>query len=178
MKIIKSYAEGWRLFALFVIGRIPVHKFRVTCYKIIGIKIAPGATIHWRTVFFGPKGISIGKNSIIGNDCFLDGRMRLEIGSNVNIGGHVQIYTLEHDPQSETFGTQGGPVVIEDYAYVATRVTVLPGITIGRGAVVGAGAVVTKDVPSYAIVGGVPAVRIGERRHDLTYQLGFHLPLQ
>lgn len=51
--------------------------------------------------------------------------------------------------------------MIENYVWLASRVTVLPGVTIGRGAVVAAGAVVTKDVPPLAIVGGVPAKIIG-----------------
>ena len=50
-----------------------------------------------------------------------------------------------------------GPVVLEDDVWLGLRVTVMSGVTIGRGAVVAAGAVVTKDVPAYAIVGGVPA---------------------
>jgi acetyltransferase-like isoleucine patch superfamily enzyme len=50
-----------------------------------------------------------------------------------------------------------GPVVLEDDVWLGLRVTVMSGVTIGRGAVVAAGAVVTKDVPPYAIVGGVPA---------------------
>ena len=47
--------------------------------------------------------------------------------------------------------------MIEDYAWISFRATVLPGVRIGRGAVVAANAVVTKDVEDYAIVGGIPA---------------------
>ena len=49
----------------------------------------------------------------------------------------------------------------------------MPGVTIGRGAVVAGGAVVTKDVPDFAIVGGVPAKVIGERNNkNPNYRLG------
>lgn len=48
-------------------------------------------------------------------------------------------------------------VIIEDDVWIGNNAIILPGVKIGRGAVIGAGAVVTKDVPSYAIFGGVPA---------------------
>ncbi|MFC6639871.1 acyltransferase [Sulfitobacter sediminilitoris] len=67
---------------------------------------------------------------------------------------------------------------MEDYAWISCRVTILPNVRIGRGAVVAAGAVVTKDVPQFAIVAGVPAVVIGERERNLKYQLDFHKPFQ
>ncbi|KIC69480.1 acetyltransferase [Pseudarthrobacter phenanthrenivorans] len=129
-------------------------------------------------VFFAPRGIALGNNSIVGNDCFLDGRLGLSIGDNVNIGGHVQIFTVGHDPQSDSFGTKGGPVRVDDRAYVASRATVLPNVRIGEGAVVAAGAVVTKDVQPYTIVAGVPAVPVGKRTRDLSYELDFHMPFQ
>jgi len=56
------------------------------------------------------------------------------------------------------------PIVVEDDVWFGHNVTVTPGCKfIGRGAVVGAGAVVTKDVPRYAVMAGVPAKRIGAR---------------
>ena len=63
--------------------------------------------------------------------------------------------------------------IIEDYVWLASRVTVLPGVHIGRGAVVASGAVVTKDVPPLAIVAGIPAKIIGYRKEEaLQYHLG------
>ena len=90
-----------------------------------------------------------------------------------DIAAEVRIYTREHDIDDPQFAEIGGPVVIEDYAYIGTRVTIMPGVRIGCGAVVASGAVVTKDVPPYMLVGGVPARVIRERSHDLRYKLGY-----
>jgi maltose O-acetyltransferase len=85
---------------------------------------------------------------------------------------------LQHDIDSPDFATIGGPVTIEDYVYIGPRTIILPNIRIGRGAVVTAGAVVTKDVPEYAVVGGVPARFIRERSRDLRYKRRFAMPFQ
>ncbi|WP_051640246.1 DapH/DapD/GlmU-related protein [Cellulomonas sp. URHE0023] len=178
MPSLQLYRKGAGLFAAFLAGRVPNLRFRHAVYRFLGVTIASDAVVHWRAVFFGPAGVVVGRRSIVGNDAFLDGRKGLTIGADVNIGGHVHIYTMEHDPHDAGFAATGGPVVIGDHAYVATRSTILPGVTIGEGAVVAAGAVVTKDVAPFTIVGGVPARVIGERRRDLTYQLGRHMPFQ
>jgi maltose O-acetyltransferase len=175
----RLYLQGLKLWIGFLTGRIPCHAFRILMYKkLFGIRIGTQSNVHWRLVFFAPQGIEIGDNSIVGNDCFLDGRLKLIIGNNVNIGGHVQIFTVGHDPQSDSFGTKGGTVRIGDRAYIASRATILPNVEIGEGAVVGAGAVVSKNVEPYTIVAGVPAVVIGQRTRDLEYELDFHMPFQ
>lgn len=58
----------------------------------------------------------------------------------VDIGTHTHIWTLEHDPIDSGHSTRTGSVTIEDHVWIASRVTILPGVTIGRGAVVAAGA--------------------------------------
>ncbi len=69
-----------------------------------------------------------------------------------------------YDEQKSGFTTIGNDVLI------SANVTILAGIKIGDGAVIGAGAFVNKDVPSYAIVGGVPARIIGYRFNDHTIE--------
>jgi acetyltransferase-like isoleucine patch superfamily enzyme len=96
----------------------------------------------------------------------------LEIGSCVDIAADVRIYTLQHDIDDPWFSTVGDSVVVEDYVHIGSRVTILPGVRIGRGAVVASGAVVTRDVPEYTLVGGVPAKAIRTRTRDLRYRLG------
>nr|WP_186317639.1 DapH/DapD/GlmU-related protein [Curtobacterium sp. 9128] len=90
----------------------------------------------------------------------------------------MQIFTMEHDPDSDTFAATGGEVRIEDHAYIGSRATILPGVVVGVGAVVAAGAVVTKNVESGMIVGGVPAKIIRKRASSLKYRLDYHHPFQ
>lgn len=162
-----------QLYLLTLTGFIPSHTFRNFIYRSAGVKLARTSSIHWHARFFYPQGISIGEYTTIGNDGFFDGREGLEIGSCVNIAGEVRIYTREHDISDPDFGEIGGRVLIEDYVYIGSRVTILPGVRIGYGGVVASGAVVTKDVPAYKVVGGVPAKIIGERPPNLHYKLGY-----
>lgn len=175
-KIINRIKNIWLEFIVFKLhltGCIPSHNFRKLIYRIFGIKIGRGSTIHMKARFYDPRNISIGEDTIVGEGAVLDGRDQLSIGSHVDIATEVMIYNSQHDVNSEDFVATNAPVKIEDYVFVGPRVIILAGVTVGRGAIIGAGAVVTKDVPPYAIVGGVPAKIIGERRNkDLHYKLG------
>lgn len=186
VKILKIYLfrplarwiEDLLTFLLTLIGYIPIHIFRLTVYQIVGMHIGKNSSFHWRARFFRPWKLRIGQNTIIGNDAMLDARNGIEIGDNVQLSMGVWIWTMQHDPQDPGFCAVGGPVRIEDYAWISCRVTILPGVTVGKGAVVAAGAVVTKDVEPHTIVGGVPAKKIGERTKDLRYQLKYHKSFQ
>jgi acetyltransferase-like isoleucine patch superfamily enzyme len=170
---IKSICLELVVFKLQLIGHVPSHSFRRFCYRLAGIKIGKKSTIHTGAHFYNPRNISVGDDTIIGEDAVLDGRDKLTIGSHVDIASEVMIYNSEHDINSESFSATNAPVIIEDYVFIGPRVIILSGVTVGKGAVIGAGAVVTKDVPPYSIVGGVPAKIIGERRNkDLHYHLG------
>ncbi|HUX44747.1 MAG TPA: acyltransferase [Terracidiphilus sp.] len=137
------------------------------------MKIAPGVLVHHGFWVQAPWRLSIGVNSVVGDHAILDARGGLSIGANVLLSSQVAIWTGQHDWQSPEFGYVSGPVEIGDHAWLSFRCVLLPGVTIGEGAVVAAGALVTKSVPPYALVGGVPAKVIGERSRDLQYQLGY-----
>lgn len=104
------------------------------------------------------KNITIGANVFINSGCCFQDQGGIEIGNHVLIGQQVVIATLNHDLIPEKRGNMvPSPVHIEDDVWIGAHATILPGVTIGRGAVIAAGAVVTKDVPEYAVVAGVPA---------------------
>lgn len=164
------------LFLATLTGYIPSHIIRSALYRrLFGVQLPSDSIIYWRCRFFEPQGVSIGHHSIIGNDAFLDGREGVSIGDNVNIAAEVRIYTVEHDIASPDFATSRASVKINNWAYIGSRVTILPGITIGDGAVVASGAVVTKDVEPWTVVGGVPAAFI-KTRPIMTYTLNTKHP--
>lgn len=110
---------------------------------------------------FGMKGVlKIGKHCQINEDVYIQSA---EIGDYVLIAQRVAILSVTHrmDRLDVSIKMQGAtdsePVKIESDVWIGRNAVIMPGIRIGKGAVVGAGAVVTKDVPAYAIVGGVPA---------------------
>ena len=94
----------------------------------------------------------------------------LVIGNCVVINDAVRILTGTHDINSGEFRQINLKVAIGDYAWICTGALLLPGVQIGEGAVVAAGAVVSRDVPPYIVVAGVPArsVKIRENR-ELKY---------
>lgn len=181
----RPFIDFW-VYLCTLTGYIPSHIIRNFLYRyLFRVSLGADSSIHWRAEFNQPAGVKIGHNTVIGNNAFLDGRMKhfvaylktngipLQIGNNVSIAGEVRIYTMQHDIDSPDFTEVGAPVVIEDYVVIGTRVMILPGVTIGKGAVVASGAVVTHDVPPFTVVGGVPAVHIRDRNKNLTYTLKF-----
>jgi maltose O-acetyltransferase len=168
-----NYLLDFELMVLRWVAHVPSHLFRKMFYQLAGMKIGKGSVVHMWANFFEPDGIKIGEDSVIGDHAFLDGRAPLTIGSHTDVASSVMIYNSEHDLEKDDFSARSEPVEIGDYVFIGPRAIILPGVKIGKGAVVAAGAVVTKDVPDFTIVGGVPAKEIGERKNkDLHYKLG------
>jgi acetyltransferase-like isoleucine patch superfamily enzyme len=145
-------------------------------------RLSPEARIHPRTgrIAIGAhttvaSGALIQGNVDLGSDCSVqtgsiligygDRTTRaglIRIGDRVRIAPGVQLIAANHRFEDVTRpihgqGLEPAPIVVEDNVWIAGRVIITAGVTVGRDAILAAGAVVTKDVPAYAIVGGVPA---------------------
>lgn len=106
------------------------------------IEIGHGAYLNRHTIVDAHEKIFIGRDAMLGPFCYI---------TDANHG-----LRQEQSVKSQPMTTK--PVRIEDEAWLGARVTVLPGVTIGRGAIIGAGSIVTTDIPADAIAVGSPAV--------------------
>lgn len=114
------------------------------------------------------EGLKIGNNSNIGPFAYIGCSGFIEIGDNVMISPRVSIFAENHDFDNPNIimkeqGVTKKFVKIEDDCWIAANSIILAGVTIGKGSVIAAGSVVTKDVPAYSVVAGVPAEIIKSR---------------
>ncbi|MDQ3817295.1 MAG: acyltransferase [Acidobacteriota bacterium] len=121
----------------------------------------------------------IGSGTWIGQQCFFHSAGGIRIGNNVGVGPGVKIITSFHAEEGISkpilhSRTEFRAVVIEDDVDLGVGSVIMPGVTIGKGAQVGAGGLVTRDVPAYAVVAGVPArlirMRPGTESHQLNHE--------
>ncbi len=116
---------------------------------------------HPKNIFIGPR-VYIGPRACLSaTNAKIVFKGHISVGEDLSIhtGNHGRIIGIYHNDITEKTKPEGldKEVVIEEDVWIGSRVTILMGVTIGRGATIAAGSVVTKDVPPYSIVGGVPA---------------------
>lgn len=156
---------------LAIVARLPLHAARVSALRAWGAEINPSATLYHGFQVRSARRLRIGARTSVGDGAILDARGGLTLGSDVNLSTQVHIWTAQHAWDSADFDYVSAPVTIGDHVWLSTRVTVLPGVSIGEGAVVAAGSVVTKDLAPYGLYGGVPARKLREREGPKTYRL-------
>lgn len=169
----KDFITG--LFSLIssIIMWIPVHWVRTSYMRIFLMKLGKHTAICRNVEIRSPWRVEIGSNTSINKNSVLDGRGKgLIIGNNVDIAQECNIWSLQHDYNSPDYQTEGKMTIIEDYVWIASRATILPGVKVGYGSVVATCSVVTKDVPPLSIVAGCPAKVIAQRNNNMRYHLG------
>jgi maltose O-acetyltransferase len=151
----------------FLTAQLPQFAFprlRTAVLRAAGLRIGARSVVLGPLVLTGSARIeelfSIGEQSQISGPLYADVGACLRIGDRVYLGHHVTLLTIDHEigPHEQRCGSRCvGPIRIEDGVWIGSRVTVLPGITVGAGAVIAAGSLVNRDVPPDTLVAGVPA---------------------
>ena len=149
-----------------MIKRAPVEILKGSAVRLLSILAYIAFPTQITVVLHRLRGVTVGKGTRISRFVYIDDRHPdlVDIGSMVFITVGVMILChqrnlAQHKPGLHVIDNplKTGRVVIQDGAHIGIGAIILPGVTIGKGAVVGAGAVVSKDVPDYTVVAGVPA---------------------
>lgn len=140
----------------FVIGaETLIGRCCVVQAKAGSLRIGEHCVLGTHSQIVGTNGVTIGRDVMTGPQCYFGGSR------------HGTARTLQDGspapPMIDQPTYSRGPITVGDDVWIGAGAAVMEGVSIGTGAVIGAGAVVTKDVPAYAIVAGVPARIVGER---------------
>jgi acetyltransferase-like isoleucine patch superfamily enzyme len=147
---------------------VGVPRFAPARDGLLRVHLGEQVTVYSGVGIRGRGRLSIGDHSSINTGVIFGLTCDLTVGRYVLVADNVSFRTADHEfsavdrPIIEQ-GERRGEIFVEDDVWIGSGAVILRGVTIGRGAVVGANAVVTRDVPSHAIVGGVPAKIIGSR---------------
>lgn len=159
------FVQLWWLVEATLFRRSPqgLYGWRRFLLRLFGAQIGRGVIIRPTAEVTYPWKLKIGDHSWVGDYATLYTLGEIEIGDNVCVSQHCYLAAATHDYTRPSFDMMEKKITIEAEAWLATRVFVAPGVTVGRGAVVGACSVVMKDVPAMTICAGHPAQVIRQR---------------
>jgi len=157
------------LMALFQICLFP--NIRKWFLQLLGAKVGSNVVLH-RVRFFnydrmGFRGLRLGNNVFIGDECLLDLADKIELEDHVTLAERVTILThmnvgFKNHPLQASYPKKTAPIRIQKGSFVGACSTILAGVQIGEKVLVAAGSVVNRSISSETVVGGVPAREIKE----------------
>ena len=149
--------------------KFPRGFFKLFCQKMLNLLARNSISPGLRIFLYRRMGITIGQNSQIGLDSYLDDQFPELITIEDEVVISFRVIITAHD-ESTGYINDGtvSAVRIKKGAYIGTGALILPGVTIGCNTTVGAGAVVTRSLPDNCLAAGVPVRAIREKRADET----------
>ncbi|EKD43140.1 MAG: galactoside O-acetyltransferase [uncultured bacterium] len=153
MKFLFSFYNWFTEFGMRTRGRF---------WRIFLKKCGQRFHVYKGTVILSPQKIEVGDDVWFNERCYIVGEGGIKIGNHTMLARNVSLITSNHGFEDKKIPmllqpVNSAPIEIGDDVWLGVNAVVLKGVKIGKGSIIGAGSVVTKDVPEYAIVGGVPA---------------------
>ncbi|WP_214858362.1 acyltransferase [Exiguobacterium sp. s191] len=160
MRIIKNYFRDIFINSIASSNVTPqiIRKYMYTFY---GIKTQTRSIRP--NCYFGNNKVVIGKNTTINGSCYFENLSLIKIGENCDIAMEVLFCTSTHeigDQYKRAGKAFGKDIVVEDGCWVGARVTILPGVRIGKGCIIAANSVVTSDCEDNYLYAGIPAKKV------------------
>ena len=162
--------SGLKRILWFIIGRIFINtylpipqKIKLFVLTLFGAKIGQGVVLKPRVNIKYPWFLSIGNDVWIGEKVWIDNLAFVTIQDNVCLSQACYLLTGNHDYTKSSFDLITKPITIEQGAWIGAQAVVCPGVTVGSHAVLTVSSVAVKNLESYSIYQGNPAVYIKQR---------------
>lgn len=155
---------------LFRLSPTPLHGYRCVLLRLFGASIGRSNFIYPSAKIWAPWLLETGDVVTLGPHCEVYNPGGISLRHHTIISQSAYLCGATHDYNSRDFDYIPKPIVTEPYAWVCARAIVLPGVTIGEGAVLGAGSVTSRDLESWTVYAGNPAVPCKQRSHQIASQ--------
>lgn len=144
-------------------GWLPINGVKVFILRIFGAKVERNVIIKPHVNIKYPWKLSIGNNVWIGENVWIDNLGDVTIGDNVCISQGAMLLCGNHDYKSSSFDLRIGDITLEEGVWIGAKSVVCPGVTCCSHSVLSVNSVATRDLESYKIYQGNPAVFVRER---------------
>ena len=135
----------------------PSSSLRRFLLRLFGARVGPGVVIKPGVRVKYPWRLTVGADSWIGEDCWIDNLEQVTIGSNACLSQGAYLCTGNHDWSDSAFGLMTKPITIGDGAWIGAMSVIGPGVVLGQCAVALVGSVVTSSIPAFEMHAGAPA---------------------
>lgn len=143
----------------------PCHAWRAMLLRLFGARLGRHCHVYPRARIWAPWNLHCEDQATIADDAEIYNAWPVTLASHAIVSQGAYLCTATHDIDDPDFPMIGEGIRIGAHAWVCSRASVLPGVTLHEGAVLALGAVAARDLEAWSVHGGVPARRLRFRRH-------------
>ncbi len=147
---------------------LPFSGWRMAILRLFGARIGAGVVLKPGLRVKYPWRLTVGNDTWIGEDCWIDNLGPISVGNDVCISQGAYLCTGNHDWSDPAFGLIVKPIILANGSWVGARSMICPGVTVHECGIAAAGSVVSKDVPAFEIHAGNPAAFVRTREFSAT----------